>query len=130
MTPDERLAEVFDRAVRNGMSSLSPVERELYLIEDFILEYEMNSLSGYFYNRLPDLQKIDATVASMRRHGLSRLATLVAEATELFRAYKEPDPPTTWNEVLRRFDPAGHLQRIDDAIRELGNYGLTDADIP
>ena len=39
MTPDERLTEVFDRGVNHGETTLSPADRELFLIQSFILDY-------------------------------------------------------------------------------------------
>jgi hypothetical protein len=124
MTPDERLAKVFDRGLRDGLDALTPTEQELFRIQDFILEYEMGGLSGYFYNRLPDLDPIRAAVAAMRRYGLAELAALVGEAAGLFAEYVEPDPPSTWGEVLRQYDPAGRLDDLERRIGALDNCGL------
>jgi hypothetical protein len=127
MTPDERLAEVFDRGLRDGVNALAPAERELFHIQDFIIEYEMGGMSGYFYNRLPDLDGIRAAVAAMRRHGLPELAPLVGEAAELFTGYT--DPPSTWGEVLRLYDPGHRLDELEGRIGALDNYGLGGAAI-
>ena len=129
MSPDDRLTEVFDRGIRNGVESLAPEERELYLIQDFIIEREQNGLSGYFYNRLPDVTQIQATIDAMRRHGLSALADLLGSALDLFREYEDPNPPTTWGEVLRRYDPSDHLDTINNQIRALNGYGLAESTI-
>src|ERR1700733_2812921 len=106
MAPYERLTAVFDRAMREGLDGLSTTDRELYLIQDFIIESEMNGLSGYFYNRLPDVGLIEKAVEAMRRWGLADLASILSESLELFLGYVEPDPPTTWGEILRQYDPA------------------------
>jgi len=37
------------------MESLAPTDRELFCIQDSVIEYEMGGLLGYFHNRLPDL---------------------------------------------------------------------------
>lgn len=124
MATDDSLAEAFDRGPRDGVDALTPADRELFHIQYFILEYEMGGLSGYFYNRLPDLAGVQAAVAAMRGHGLAKLATLLSEAADLFATYAEPDPPTTWGEVLRRYDPAGHLDELDRRIGALDDYGL------
>ncbi len=129
MTADDRLTEVFDRGLRDGPESLSPTARELFSIQDFIIEYEMGGLSSYFYNRLPDLDRILAAVAAMRRHGMPELAALLGEAAELFAGYVEPVPPTTWNEILRRYDPAGRLSELHGPINALENYGLGKSSI-
>ena len=43
--------------------------------------------------------------------------------------YTDPDPPSTWNEVLRRYDPAERLNELGERIRTLDNYGLSKASI-
>jgi hypothetical protein len=123
----ELLAEVFDRGLRDGVDALSSADRELFRIQDFVIEYEMGGLSGYLYNRLPDLDGIATAVAAMRRHGLAELAALLDEAAGLFAGYADPDPPSTWVEVCRRYDPAGRLDDVDRRIRALDNYGLCAA---
>jgi hypothetical protein len=129
MTAWERLTEVFDRGLRDGVDRLTPAERDLYLIQDFIIEQEVNGLGGYFYNRLPDRAHIQATVDAMRRHGLRQLANLLGEAMYLFRDYADPDQPTTWGEVLRQYDPSNRLGAIEDQIRALDDYGLAESSI-
>jgi hypothetical protein len=44
----------------------------------------MEGMSGYFYNRLPNPERIASTVAAMRRFGLRDLAALLDEAFQLF----------------------------------------------
>ena len=123
VTPNQ-LTEVSDRGLRDGVDVLSPADRELFRIQDFIIEYEMGGLSAYFYNRLPDLSGIHATVAAMRRHGLAELAALLGEAAGLFAGYSDPDLPTTWGEVRGRYDPAGRLDELHSRIGALDNHGL------
>src|SRR5919109_341616 len=96
---EAELSRVFDKALANGPNSLSPAERRLYLIQAFILEWEMGSLSGYFYNRLPDVPVLEETIIAMRSHEFDLLADILDEAVGLFRDYRDPDPPTTWTEV-------------------------------
>jgi hypothetical protein len=109
--------------MRDGIDTLSPTEREVFRIQDFIIEYEMGGLSGYLYNRLPDRDGIVAAVAAMRRHGLPELAALLNEAAELFARYTASNPPT-WGETLQWYDPAGRLEVLDEHIRALHDYGL------
>jgi hypothetical protein len=120
----EQLAEVFDRGLRDGPDSLSADDRELFRIQGFIIDYEMGGLSGYFYNRLPDLAGIRAAIAAMRRHRLLELAALLDEAAGLFAGYTDPDPQTTWEAVRRRYDPAGRLDELGRRIGALDGYGL------
>ena len=125
----DRLTEVFDRGMRDGIDTLSATDRELFYIQDFILEWENGLLSGYFYNRLPDIDHIRTAVAAMRRHGVVELASVLEEAADLFTSYVEPDPPTTWRQVLRQYDPQGRLRELNDRISDLDNYGLAGSDI-
>jgi hypothetical protein len=129
MTPDERLTEVFDRGYRDGGKSLNSLDRDLFRIQDFILGYEMGGLSGYLYNRLPDLDEIRAAVAAMRKCHLPELAELLSEAVSLFREYVEPDPSSTWGEILKVYDPESRLDLIHRRIAELDNYGLAGSTI-
>lgn len=129
MTPDDRLTDVFDRGLRDGVEFLSPTDREFFRIQDFIIEYEMGGMSSYFYNRLPDRDRILAAVAAMRRHGLPELAALLAEAAELFAGYVEPVSSTTWSEILQEYDPRGRLNELHGPIDALENYGLGESSI-
>lgn len=63
MKPFARLTEVFDRGYRDRGQSLSPPDRELFLIQDFIL----------------------TTIQAMEKYHLSEVADLLGEATDLFR---------------------------------------------
>ena len=119
-----RLAEVFDRGLRDGVETLSLADRELFLIQDFVIDHQMGGLSGYFYNRLPELNGINSTVAAMQKYGLNELAALFNEAVKLFAEYSDPDSPTTWGEVLRRYDPNGQLHELCRKIDSLDNYGF------
>jgi hypothetical protein len=129
MTASERLAEAFARGQSQGLASLTATERGLWLIQDFILEHDGGGLSGYFYNRLPDLGTIQATVKAMRRQRLTQLAEMLNEALELFREYVDPDTPTTWRETSRRYDPQNQLDVLSDRIYALGDYGLAGSRI-
>jgi hypothetical protein len=124
---NDRLKEAFDRGQRDGIEALSPDDRGLFRIQDFIIGYEEGGLPGYFYNRLPDLDIIVETVSAMRRNGLTDLAALMSEAAGLFAGYTDPDPPTTWSKVCRHYDPAGRLDVLDKQIGSLDNYGLDAA---
>lgn len=129
VTASERIAEVFDRGLKHGIDSLNQTERELYLIQDFIIEYEMGGLSGYFYNRLPKIDSIRAAIAAMRRSGLRVLASLLSEALDLFSGYVDPDPSATWDEVLRRYDTKDRLSAVSARIAALDDYELDQSTI-
>lgn len=124
MATHDQLAEIFDRGLRDGVNALTPADRGLFRIQDFVIEYEIGGLSSYFYNRLPDLDGIHAAVEAMSRHGLVELAALLEEAAGLFAGYADPEPPTTWEAVCRQYDPSERLGELDRCIGALDNYGL------
>jgi hypothetical protein len=127
MTPFERLHEVFNRAQSVGIDLLSTEEGDLYKIYDFMLEQEMNGLDAYLYNRLPDLQQISSTVDALRKYGLPEMAEILGKALQLFQGYVDPDPPTTWSEDRRRYDPEDRLDDLEDEINALDDFGLANS---
>lgn len=127
MLPSDRLSEVFHRAISDGLESLSQEERALYLIQEFILENEMNGLSGYFYNRLSNPMHIASTVTAMRQYGLPDLAALVAEAFQKFEGYAVLDSTKIWSDILRQYDPENRLEALAKKIAALDDYGLKNS---
>lgn len=125
MTFDEQLSDVFDRGIHNGTDSLTPYEQELFLVQDFIIEYEMGGLSGYLYNRLPDVEGIRRTIKAMQQNGLTALADLMGKVIAIFDGYAELDEFATWQHVLRQYDPENRLNELDQQIQELSNYGIS-----
>jgi len=121
---DERLEDAFDRGLANGLETLSPADQDLYRVQDFIIDYEMGGLTGFFYNRLPDIAVIKSAAIAMRRLGLKKLAGFLEQAIELFVDYVDPEQPTTWECVLQIYDPKGQLQKLDKRIEALDNYGI------
>jgi hypothetical protein len=122
---NDQLTIAYDKGFTKGEENLVGIDREYYLIQDFILEYEIGGLSGYLYNRIPDFDRIRTAIGSMRRHDLSELSSILSEAVAIFDGYREPDPPTAWRAVLQHYDPADKLRELDSQIMELENYGLS-----
>lgn len=129
MTPCERLTDIFDRGNRDCGESLAPDERELFLIQDFIIEYEMGGLTTYLYSRLPKYDTMLATVAAMRKYNLSELAALLGEAAQLFRGYREDNSLPTWKAVLQHYDPENRIASIHRRIASLNDFGLAESSI-
>ena len=129
MLPHERLSKVYNHALTVGVEALSIGERELYLIQDFIIELEMGGLSGYFYNRLPIKNHIPAAVSAMRKYGLGDLAVLLNEASLLLGEYSETDVASTWSEFLHRRDPGNRLADIEKSIAAIEDYGIDGSQI-
>ena len=127
MLPHQRLSDVFNRAKSDGVESLTEDERGLYLIQDFIIEIEMNGLSGYFYNRLPYPGHISSTIASMQHYGLLNLAALLNTAYQNFKNYVPAHLSRRWSDILKECDPEKTLADIEDRIYMLDNYGLANS---
>jgi hypothetical protein len=126
MDARDELTEAFDRGFREGLDSLNLRERDLYLIQEFIIAYEMGGLSGFLYNRLPDVTGIGEIVASMRARSLNKLADLLEQAKCIFRDGAWPEGLTTWGSVLQHYDPSRRLDTIESEIESLDDYGLRD----
>lgn len=113
---DEQLTSAFDKAMSGGPDHLVGDERAFYLIQDFILEWEQNGLSGYLYNRIPDFDVIRETVEAMRKHDFSATAEVMNDTLGLFVGYVAPTTPQTWQCVLERYAPGGTLDALDERI--------------
>ena len=129
MTASQRLSELFDRGLQNGLGSLSADELDLYRIQDFIIEYEMNGLSGYFYNRLSDTAQIQATISAMHRYNMTELRDLLTGAFGLFRMYDASNAQGSWSDVLKKLDPGDQLDSISHKIYAIDDYGLANSSI-
>ncbi len=124
MITENELTEAFDKALIKGPENLDGRDRQLYLIQDFILEWENGAFTGYLYNKIPDWKYINETISAMKTHGLTDLSNIVKEAVDLFQNYEEPYPTTTWSGVLKLYDPSGKLQDLDGKCKNLTNYGI------
>lgn len=129
MSPHEKLSNAFDKALNAGIESLSADEKDLYFIQDFIIELEMGGLSGYLYNRLAITNHVSSTISAMRTYGLSEMAELLAEANQLFPPQAKADFANTWAEVVRRHDPGNRLALIEGMIENIEDYGIPSSRI-
>lgn len=126
MDARDELTEAFDRGFREGLDSLNLRERELYLIQEFIIAYEMGGLSGFFYNQLPNVAAIAEIVRAMRTHGLVQVADLLEQAAALFQDGTWPEGLSTWDQVRSYCDPADQMTAIDRQIGMLDDFGLSE----
>ncbi len=124
MSQIEKLSRIYDRAMSQGVESLTNDDRELYLIQNFLIELEMSGLSGYFYNNVHAPGGISSTIAAMRKYGLSELAQLLSEAFALFGASATPEDAMQWSDILRKCDPTNRIALIEDRMCSLDNYGI------
>lgn len=121
---DDQLTAAFDLAMAKGPENLTGADRDYYLIQEFILDWENGGLTGYMYNRIPDFARLSSVTDAMNRQGLVELAAILREAVRLFDGYHEPSLPTTWRLVLRQYDPKDTLSILDNRIGQLRNFGL------
>ena len=124
MSLQQRLQDAFDRGVDDDGASLSPEDAPYYLAWKFILDWETGMLTGYLYNTLPDLVAIRAQTKALERVGLTELAKILKKALGLFEDYTGPAEQTTWEAVLSKYASEGVLERLDDEIEALDNYGI------
>jgi hypothetical protein len=101
----------------------------MFLIQDFILEFEMNGLTGYFYNRLTTAGRMIDTVSAMRRYHLPELADLLFEAVQLFREFSPEHEADNWAELITKYDPGNRLHAINQQIILLDDYGISKSAI-
>jgi hypothetical protein len=124
MSQIEKLSCIYERAMSQGVDSLTNDDRELYLIQHFLIELEMSGLSGYFYNNIQAPGAISSTIAAMRKYELSDMAQLLSEAFELFGAWVTPENAMQWSGILRQCDPTNRIELIEDRMCSLDNYGI------
>ena len=124
MITDEELTDAIDKAMAICPDNLHGRNRELYLIQDFILEWENGSFSGYLYNKIPNFSHIHETISAMNTHGLNELSQILSEVISFFKTYEEPVPATTLEFVLKQYDPSGKLDTLDSLVNTLDNYGI------
>lgn len=123
--PRELLSAVFDRGLSKGERVLTRLERQLFLIQDFIIETEMGGLSGYLYNRVSHRGRLAATATAMELHDVRLLASIVRELQQRFVG-RRSRWGETWDDVCQRHISDKRLAALDarlDRAREHG-YGL------
>lgn len=126
----EELHAAFDRGHLDDGAKLSPSERDLYYIQDFILNFEGG---GWLYNWTPELERFDRTISAMRRRGLSELAEIVERIRHILTPTADIESrlskrgeTSTWREIQEVVDPNGAIDALEDQIRDLDNYGLPE----
>ena len=122
--PDQVLSAVFDKGLSNG-TAITRVERQLFLIQDFIIETEMGGLSGYLYNRLSHRGRLAATANALELHDVRLLAPIARELQRRFAGHRS-HAGETWDDVCRRHVSDARLAVLEarlDAARSKG-YAL------
>ncbi len=113
------LAEVFDRGLRKD-EKLTRRERELFLIQDFILSTEMGGLSGFLYNSCSKRGRLDATAKAMEKYEVKPLVPITRELATRFHGWRARSKKAqTWEETQRTC--------ISDARLDVLEYKLTKA---
>jgi hypothetical protein len=123
--PDSVLSAVFDKGLSRGLGTLTRVERQLFLIQDFIIETEMGGLSGYLFNRVASRGRLAATATAMEVHDVRLLAPIVGELQWRFRGYRSRRG-ATWDDACGRHLSDARLAVLEaklDRARDK-HYGL------
>jgi hypothetical protein len=121
----EELSDAWRQGCDAGFESLDRKARELYRIQDFILNFESGGLE---YNWTPEWDRFEETIAAMRSRGLARLAALVAEMYAILRrqdAIGEGEAEV-WYDVLAIIDPECRLDELNDMISHLDDFGIPE----
>lgn len=124
MSLENKLYEAFEKGDSIGFKKLTAEEKDLYLTQEFILRYEMDGFSAYFYNLLPDKDQIQTQIDAIRNVGLNNLAGILERGFKLFEDYEDPKHETTWGEILKQYDPHNLLDILHDEIDNLDYYGV------
>jgi len=125
LSVNQLLSEVFDRGLTKGEEKLSPEDLELFLIWDFVIEYEMGGLTGFLYNRVNRPGRIDATARALRKYEVEPLAKVAEELSRRFRFWKNNDDASseTWDEARTRHISDARLERLEDQLTRAGEKG-------
>jgi hypothetical protein len=114
----DKLTEIFDKGCENGISALNKEEIPYYYSQFFIISIEMDGLSGFLYNTLPDFFKIDTIVNSLRQVGLDKLVFILEKVRMQFAEYKDPEVASTWEKQLLIYDPNKLLDKYENELYE------------
>lgn len=131
LSVNQLLSEVFDRGLAKGEEKLAAKDLELFLIWDFVIEYEMGGLTGFLYNRVSNPGRIDATARALRKYEVEPLAKVAEELARRFRSWTNSDDDwgETWDEVRTRHISDARLERLEDQLTRAGEkgYGLRES---
>jgi hypothetical protein len=122
---NQLLREIFDRGLTKGEEKLSPKDLELFLIWDFVIEYEMGGITGFLYNRVSRPGRIDATARALRKYEVEPLAKVAEELSRRFRSWRNSDDAwgETWDEVRTRHISDARLAQLEDQLTRAGEKG-------
>lgn len=114
---DDIMVLLLDVGLKQGIDGFNSVQRAVFLCQDFWIDIDMDGLSSYFYNRLPERYgQILETVQALRTVGAAKTADALKEAATIFAHYQDPKGPSTWGAVLTQYDPDDRLAELAEVI--------------
>lgn len=123
---DGILPLLFDVGLKQGLGRFNSAQRAVYLCMDLYIDLDMNGLSAYFYNRLPErYQQIIQTIQALRTVGAVMTATALEQPVALFADYQDPAEPSTWGTVRAQYDPGDRLSELEDVIHAARSENIT-----
>lgn len=121
----QMLSAVFDKGLSMGIGTLTRIERQWFLIQDFIIETEMGGLSGYLNNRLIHRGRLSATATAMETHDVRLLIPISRELQRRFLGHRSR-PGETWDDLRSRHVSDARLAKLEERVDQARSkgYGL------
>lgn len=123
MRVSELLTDVFDRGLREGEKKLSRRDRELFLIWDFVIEFEMGGLSGYLYNRVAKRGRLAATARALTKYEVKPLARIFGELARRFATFSS-DSSETWEDACRAHLSDARMKLLEEQLEAAQEAGF------
>jgi hypothetical protein len=125
-TASQLLSDIFDRGLRKD-ARLTRRERELFLIQSFIIDTEMGGLSGFLYNAHSKRGRLEATANALEKYDVKPLAPIARELAKRFHGWRaRTKQAQTWEEVLAVCVSDARLALLEERLSNAAHrdYGL------
>jgi hypothetical protein len=112
---------------------LSLSEKQVYLVNRFLMETDIGGLSGFLYNVSPgakDLRwtELRATIEAVHALGRGRVGAILEEALRIVESGQATGRCATWSEYLTIVDSAGRLDSLGNELRSASEALWDDLD--
>lgn len=119
----EVLTEVFDRGLRKD-AKLTRRERELFLIQGFIIDTELGGLSGFLYNVCGKRGRLAAIANALEKYDVKLLAPIARELATRFHGWRaRTKKRATWEEAQRVCISDARLALLEERLMKAGRKG-------
>jgi hypothetical protein len=110
---------ISQRALRQGVTSLSSIERIVLRAYIFDTDQQMGGLTSFFYNTDSSPEVAVETAAALEAIGAPATAAVFRTAASIICHSVLQQGASTWGERLQRVDPDGQLEKLCWQINEL-----------